>query len=82
MAAANATGYSEFSEPSEPLTVTVGGAVCAPAFLAELRDATVSEGERAEFEARVLGVPAPTVAWFKDGFEIFSSRRARITTEV
>jgi titin len=34
-----------------------------------------------EFKARVIGTPAPQISWFKDGFEIFSSRRAKITTE-
>lgn len=28
-----------------------------------------------------LGTPLPKISWFKDGFEIFSSRRTRIITE-
>lgn len=27
------------------------------------------------------GIPTPKVAWYKDGFEIFSSRRQRIVTD-
>lgn len=30
---------------------------------------------------RYTGIPTPKIAWFKDGFEIFSSRRTRIVTE-
>lgn len=28
------------------------------------------------------GIPTPTVCWYKDGFEIFSSRRTRIITDL
>jgi titin len=28
-----------------------------------------------------MGIPTPKVSWFKDGFEIFSSRRTTITTD-
>lgn len=27
------------------------------------------------------GAPLPKISWFKDGFEIFSSRRTNITTD-
>lgn len=27
------------------------------------------------------GTPVPKICWFKDGFEIFSSRRTNITTD-
>lgn len=30
---------------------------------------------------RFTGTPLPKISWFKDGFEIFSSRRTRILTE-
>lgn len=36
---------------------------------------------QAEFIVNFSGTPIPKVSWFKDGFEIFSSRRTRIITE-
>lgn len=39
------------------------------------------ENEKAEFIVHYLGQPAPKVCWYKDAFEIFSSRRIRILTE-
>ncbi|KAI4503993.1 hypothetical protein M0802_000464 [Mischocyttarus mexicanus] len=36
---------------------------------------------QAEFIVRFTGTPLPKISWFKDGFEIFSSRRTRILTE-
>lgn len=33
-----------------------------------------------EFTVRVEGTPTPQVAWYHDGFEIFSNRRQRIVT--
>ena len=47
----------------------------------ELFDATAVENEKVEFRVHVAGTPAPQISWFKDGFEIYSSRRARIITE-
>lgn len=84
MIAENAVGYSQPSEPSDPLTVTLQRNVAsytAPKFLAELEDFNGIENEKVEFKVKCIGTPAPQIAWFKDGFEIFSSRRAKITTE-
>jgi titin len=39
----------------------------APFFLKELRHQPMKAGEKAIFEARVVGVPVPTVEWLKDG---------------
>lgn len=39
------------------------------------------ENEKAEFIVHFLGQPAPKVCWYKDAYEIFSSRRIRILTE-
>ncbi|KAG5677729.1 hypothetical protein PVAND_007460 [Polypedilum vanderplanki] len=82
--AENAVGCSPPSEASDPLTVTLQrNAVqsTAPKFLAELEDLNGIENEKVEFKVRVIGTPAPQISWFKDGFEIFSSRRAKIITE-
>jgi titin len=82
--AENAVGCSPPSESSDPLTVTLQRNAIqsiAPKFLAELEDFNGIENEKVEFKVRVIGTPAPQVSWFKDGFEIFSSRRAKIITE-
>lgn len=36
---------------------------------------------QAEFAVQFIGTPLPKISWFKDGFEIFSSRRTRIITD-
>uniref|UniRef100_A0A182QW40 Titin n=1 Tax=Anopheles farauti TaxID=69004 RepID=A0A182QW40_9DIPT len=80
--AENIVGRSESSELSDPLTVTLQrSAISAPRFVHELFDATTVENEKVEFRVQVAGTPAPQISWFKDGFEIYSSRRARIVTE-
>ncbi|XP_050090842.1 titin homolog isoform X2 [Anopheles aquasalis] len=78
----NIVGRSDCSEPSDPLTVTLQrNAISAPRFVHELFDATAVENEKVEFRVQVAGTPVPQISWFKDGFEIYSSRRARIVTE-
>ncbi|XP_076686008.1 uncharacterized protein LOC143378038 [Andrena cerasifolii] len=80
--AQNAVGLSRPSEISDPLTVTLQrSAASAPYFEIELKDTIVLENEQAEFVVRFTGTPLPKIAWFKDGFEIFSSRRTRIITD-
>ncbi|KAL7048848.1 hypothetical protein ACKWTF_003505 [Chironomus riparius] len=82
--AENAVGYSQPSEPSDPLTVTLQRnltAFTAPRFLSELEDFNGIENEKVEFKVRCIGTPSAQISWFKDGFEIFSSRRAKIVTE-
>ncbi|XP_018574015.1 uncharacterized protein LOC108913039 [Anoplophora glabripennis] len=82
VSAENAVGMSDPSELSEPITVTLQrSAVTAPRFTQELEDKVALENEKIEFVVHFLGQPAPKVCWFKDGFEIFSSRRIRILTE-
>ena len=56
-------------------------AVSAPRFTIELENFNGIENEKVEFKVSVIGSPAPEIAWFKDGFEIFSSRRTKILTE-
>lgn len=80
--AENAVGKSEPSEPSDPLTVTLQrNAISVPRFTIELEDFNGIENEKVEFKVSVIGSPAPQIGWFKDGFEIFSSRRTKIVTE-
>jgi titin len=80
--AENAVGKSDPSEPSDPLTVTLQrNAVSAPRFTIELEDFNGIENEKVEFKVSCVGSPAPQINWFKDGFEIFSSRRTKIVTE-
>lgn len=80
--AQNPVGMSDPGEISEPLTVTLQRSVItAPKFTEELKETTALENEMAEFVVHVIGQPPPKVCWFKDGFEIFSSRRTRIITD-
>ncbi|XP_012144066.2 uncharacterized protein LOC105662898 [Megachile rotundata] len=80
--AQNVVGLSRPSEISDALTVTLQrSASSAPYFDLELKDTVVLENEQAEFVVRFTGSPLPKISWFKDGFEIFSSRRTRIITD-
>lgn len=82
ISAENAVGMSDPGELSEPLTVTLQrSAITAPRFTQELDDMIALENEKTEFVVHFLGQPPPKISWFKDGFEIFSSRRTRILTE-
>jgi hypothetical protein len=36
---------------------------------------------QAEFTVHYHGIPTPKIAWYKDSFEIFSSRRMRVIVE-
>ncbi|XP_030570282.1 muscle M-line assembly protein unc-89 isoform X1 [Drosophila novamexicana] len=80
--AENIVGRSDASELSDPLTVTLQrNAISVPRFIEELMDMDAVEDERIEFRVRVLGEPPPEINWFKDGYEIFSSRRTKIVNE-
>lgn len=79
--AQNAVGLSDYSEISEPYTVSLQrSAIAAPKFTQELQDTVILEGDKLEFEVHFLGQPLPNICWFKDGFEIFSGNRTRVTT--
>ncbi|XP_059613730.1 titin-like isoform X2 [Phlebotomus argentipes] len=80
--AENIVGLSPASELSDGLTVTLQRtAISVPRFVQELQDSTAIENERVEFHVNVVGTPPPEINWFKDGFEMFSSRRTKILTE-
>ncbi|XP_039287688.1 neurofilament medium polypeptide [Nilaparvata lugens] len=82
VSAQNAAGLSAPGDLSELLTVTLQRtAASAPHFLTELRDLLATENEKAELTVEVRGTPSPTVAWYKDGVEVYSGRRHRIVTE-
>lgn len=80
--AENAVGASESSELSDPVTVTLQrNAVTPPRFVHEIVDTVAVENEKVEFRVTVSGTPAPIINWYKDGFEVFSSRRTKILNE-
>lgn len=80
--AQNIVGQSECSELSDALTVTLQrAAIAPPRFITELYDTTAIENEKIEFRVSVAGTPAPQISWFKDGFEMFSSRRTKILSD-
>lgn len=78
--AQNVVGMSESSPVSDPMSAATQqpSGSTPPQFLDELQNMTVLENEQCEFHVSVIGSPTPQISWFKDGFEIFSSRRAKI----
>uniref|UniRef100_A0A1B0FV01 Putative titin n=1 Tax=Lutzomyia longipalpis TaxID=7200 RepID=A0A1B0FV01_LUTLO len=82
VSAENIVGLSPPSELSDGLTVTLQRtAISVPRFVKELADCSTIENDRVEFQVQITGTPPPDINWFKDGFEIFSSRRTKILTE-
>lgn len=80
--AENVVGRSEPSELSDILTVTLQrNAISVPRFIDELQDLHAVEDERIEFRVKFMGQPSPEINWFKDGYEIFSSRRTKIVND-
>ncbi|XP_036337123.1 protein piccolo [Rhagoletis pomonella] len=80
--AENIVGRSDPSDMSDALTVTLQRtAICVPSFIEELQDRQAVEDERIEFRVRIVGQPPPEINWFKDGYEIFSSRRTKILND-
>ncbi|XP_063374176.1 titin [Cydia amplana] len=81
VAAINAVGLSDYSELSDVLNVGSDRPYNEPPiFYQHLTDVTALENDKTEFRVSFSGIPAPTVSWFKDDYEIFSSRRTAITT--
>ncbi|XP_061398074.1 titin homolog, partial [Musca vetustissima] len=80
--AENIVGRSDASELSDILTVTLQrNAISVPRFIDELQDMHAVEDERVEFRVKFIGQPPPEISWFKDGYEIFSSRRTKIVND-
>ncbi|XP_075159435.1 myomesin and myosin binding protein isoform X2 [Haematobia irritans] len=80
--AENIVGRSDPSDLSDVLTVTLQrNAISVPRFIDELQDMHAVEDERMEFRVKFLGQPPPEINWFKDGYEIFSSRRTKIVND-
>lgn len=81
--AQNAVGVSQPSSISDILYVTAStnAGPAPPKFRLGIDDTDSMENEKTEFKVYFDGDPTPTVAWFKDGFEIFSSRRTAILNE-
>nr|XP_034839242.1 titin [Maniola hyperantus] len=80
VAALNAVGRSDYSELSDVLVVGEHTPLRPPAFTRRLEDVTALENDKTEFRVEFDGAPPPVVAWFKDDYEIFSSRRTAIAT--
>nr|XP_026500498.1 titin homolog [Vanessa tameamea] len=81
VAAINAVGRSEYSELSDVLTVNTDSPVQhPPVFHQHIENITALENDKTEFRVTFSGSPPPTIAWFKDDYEIFSSRRTTIST--
>ncbi|PSN33374.1 hypothetical protein C0J52_23697 [Blattella germanica] len=74
---------SDPGEISQPLTVARAykPATMAPQFSLELKNVLTLENEKVEFLVNFHGIPTPKISWYKDSFEIFSTRRMRVSTE-
>lgn len=82
VSACNPVGVSAPGEISDILTVSLDKApVSVAKFIRGLADASCVENDKVEFKVFFEGAPPPTISWFKDGYEIFSSRRTAILTE-
>lgn len=79
--AQNVVGISESSLISDPIAIPQPHSNVVPQFLNELQDTIVLENDQCEFNVSVMGTPIPQINWFKDGFEIFSSRRTKIIND-
>jgi len=77
----NDAGPSEPGDPSDPVVIDVPGVQIAPYFVLMLNDTIALEHEKVEFKVKVLGTPKPSVQWFKDDMEVFSSDRLEIREE-
>lgn len=77
----NDAGPSEPGDPSDPVVIDVPGVQIAPYFVLMLNDTIALEHEKVEFKVKVLGTPKPSVQWFKDDMEVFSSDRLEIKEE-
>jgi len=77
----NDAGPSEPGDPSDPVVIDVPGVQIAPYFVLMLNDTIALEHEKVEFKIKVLGTPKPSVQWFKDDMEVFSSDRLEIKEE-
>ena len=58
------------------LTVTVPKSYKKPKFLESLRAVLTEEGA-VNLECKVIGVPQPTLSWFKDGVELKQGNKGR-----
>ena len=74
----NDAGPSEPGEASDPVVIDVPGVQIAPYFVLMLNDTIALEHEKVEFRVKVLGTPKPSIQWFKDDMEVFSSDRLEI----
>ncbi|KAG0723045.1 Twitchin [Chionoecetes opilio] len=79
--AENAVGSSDPSPSSEPVSISTDQEATEPHFLRELRDAVTVEGQQVEFSCDIIGTPRPDITWFKDGFEVYDTRRFGFVVE-
>ncbi|KAL1131082.1 hypothetical protein AAG570_012319 [Ranatra chinensis] len=80
--AESSAGISEPSPLSEIIAISHQRTFASvPCFVRALQDTVAIENEKVEFIVQVEGTPAPKLVWYKDGFEVYSSRRQRIITE-
>ncbi|XP_065300526.1 obscurin isoform X6 [Dermacentor albipictus] len=60
------------------LTIKLPDDAEAPTFIRRMADTVAVIGDKVRFEVRVAGKPTPKVTWYKDGEELFESRRVEI----
>lgn len=81
VSAENDAGMGKASPPSLPIVVTRKvSSMTAPEFINELSDCNALVDTDAKFDCEFVGIPTPEITWYKNGQEIFESRRIEIDT--
>ncbi|OUC40207.1 immunoglobulin I-set domain protein, partial [Trichinella nativa] len=80
VSAENDSGIGPASEISDNITLPLKTVGIAPNFLTLLEDTSVFENEDITFNVQFCGQPAPRIKWYKNGREICSDEKHRIST--
>ncbi|XP_069107585.1 twitchin-like isoform X2 [Argopecten irradians] len=54
---------------------------CAPTFLKKMEDISAPSGQSAKFECRIMGIPEPSVKWFKNSVPLTPGKKYWISQD-